>query len=154
MTTPEENLAKLGLALPTPAKPVAAYVPGVRSGNLLFVSGQLPFVDGKLPKTGRVGENVTLEEAQAFARQCAVNCLAVVKAETGDLSKVKRVVRVGAFVASVETFTQQPQVANGASELLQQVFGEAGRHARAAVGVNVLPLGAPVEVELLVELRE
>lgn len=150
--TPEETLAKLGHQLPTPTKPVAAYVPAVRTGNLVFVSGQLPFVDGKLPKTGRLGDGVTLEEGQAFARTCVLNALAVVKAEVGDLGRVKRVVRVGAFVASADSFTQQPQVANGASELLQQVFGEAGRHARAAVGVNTLPLGAPVEVELVVEV--
>lgn len=152
MTTPEENLAKLGLSLPAPGKPVAAYVPCVRTGNLLFVAGQLPFVDGKLPKTGRLGDNVTVEEGQQLARTCVLNALALVKAEAGDLARVKRVVRVGAFVASTNEFTQQPQVANGASELLQQVFGEAGRHARAAVGVNVLPLGAPVEVEFLFEL--
>lgn len=150
--TPEETLAKLGYALPTPTKPVAAYVPTARSGNLVFVAGQLPFVDGKLAKTGRLGESVTLEEGQAFARQCVLNGLAALKAELGDLGRVKRVVRVGAFVASADAFTQQPQVANGASELLVSVFGEAGRHARAAVGVNVLPLGAPVEVELLVEV--
>ena len=150
--TPEETLAKLGYALPMPTKPVAAYVPTARTGNLVFVAGQLPFVDGKLPKTGRLGEAVTLEEGQAFARQCVLNALAAVKAEVGELSRVKRIVRVGAFIASADSFTDQPKVANGASELLQQVFGEAGRHARAAVGVNVLPLGAPVEVELLVEV--
>lgn len=151
--TPEETLAKLGLTLPTVAKPVAAYVPTVRTGNLVYVAGQLPFVEGKLPKTGRLGETVTVEEAQAFARTCVLNGLAAIKAEVGSLSKVRRVVRVGAFVASTNDFTQQPQVANGASELLLQVFGDAGRHARAAVGVNVLPLGAPVEVELLVEVE-
>ena len=150
--TPEETLAKLGYALPTPTKPVAAYVPTARTGNLVFVAGQLPFVDGKLPKAGKLGENVTVEEGQAFARQCVLNALAALKAELGDLARVRRVVRVGAFVASANDFTQQPQVANGASELLVGVFGEAGRHARAAVGVNVLPLGAPVEVELLVEV--
>ena len=150
--TPEETLAKLGLGLPTVAKPVAAYVPTVRTGNLVFVAGQLPFVDGKLPKTGRLGEGVTVEEAQGYARTCVLNALAALKAELGELSRVRRVVRVGAFVASANDFTQQPQVANGASELLLQVFGDAGRHARAAVGVNVLPLGAPVEVELLVEV--
>lgn len=150
--TPEETLAKLGYALPTPAKPVAAYVPAVRTGNLVYVAGQLPFVDGKLPKTGRLGESVTLEEGQTFARQCVLHALAALKAEISELSRVKRVVRVGAFVASAEGFTDQPKVANGASELLVQVFGDAGRHARAAVGVNVLPLGAPVEVELLVEV--
>ena len=150
--TPEETLAKLGYALPTPTKPVAAYVPTVRTGNLVFVAGQLPFVDGKLATTGRLGESVTLEEGQAYARQCVLNALAALKAEIGELSRVKRVVRVGAFVACVDSFTDQPKVANGASELLQEVFGEAGRHARAAVGVNVLPLDAPVEVELLVEV--
>lgn len=150
--TPEETLAKLGYALPVPTKPVAAYVPTARTGNLVFVAGQLPFVEGKLPKTGRLGDAVSLEEGQAFARQCVLNALAALKAELGELSRVKRVVRVGAFVASTNEFTDQPKVANGASELLQQVFGEAGRHARAAVGVNVLPLGAPVEVELLVEV--
>jgi enamine deaminase RidA (YjgF/YER057c/UK114 family) len=151
--TPEEALAKLGLTLPTPARPVAAYVPTVRTGNLVFVAGQLPFVDGKLPKTGRVGEGVTLEEGQLYARLAALNALAAVKAEVGDLARVTRVVRVGAFVASADAFTDQPKVANGASELLVQVFGEAGRHARSAVGVNALPLGAPVEIELLVEVR-
>jgi enamine deaminase RidA (YjgF/YER057c/UK114 family) len=150
--TPEETLAKLGHTLPVAPKPVAAYVPAVRTGNLVVVSGQIPFVDGKLEKTGRVGGEVSLEEGQKFARQCALNALAVVKAEVGELARVKRVVRVGVFVASTDDFTQQPQVANGASDLLLQVFGDAGRHARAAVGVNALPLGAPVEVELLVEV--
>jgi len=152
-TTPEEQLAKLGLRLPTPVKPVAAYVPTVRAGNLVFVAGQIPMVEGKLARTGQVGKDVTLEEGQHLARTCALNCLAAVKAEVGDLSRVKRVVRVGAFVASADSFTDQPKVANGASELLVEVFGEKGRHARAAVGVNVLPLGAPVEVEMLVEVE-
>ncbi|HUR70291.1 MAG TPA: RidA family protein [Candidatus Thermoplasmatota archaeon] len=150
--SPEETLTKLGYALPTPTRPVAAYVPTVRTGNLVYVAGQLPFVDGKLPKTGRLGEGVALEEGQTFARQCVLNALAALKVEIGELARVKRVVRVGAFVASADGFTDQPKVANGASELLVQVFGDAGRHARAAVGVNVLPLGAPVEVELLVEI--
>lgn len=149
---PEETIAKLGLTLPVPARPVAAYVPTVRTGNLVYVAGQLPFVDGRLPKLGRLGESVSIEEAQLFARQAALNGLAAVKAEVGDLSKVRRVVRVGVFVACADGFMDQPKVANGASELLLQVFGEAGRHARAAVGVNALPLGAPVEVELLVEV--
>ena len=151
--TPEESLAKLGLHLPAPTKPVAAYVPTVRVGNLVYVAGQIPMVDGKLAKAGRLGENVAVEEGQHLARTCAVNGLAALKAEVGDLSKVKRVVRVGAFIASTNDFTDQPKVANGASELLVQVFGDKGRHARAAVGVNVLPLGAPVEVELLVEVE-
>ena len=152
MTTPEEALAKLGLHLPAPTKPVAAYVPSVRTGSLVFVAGQLPFVDGKLPTTGKLGAGVTLEEGQTLARTAALNALAVVKAEVGDLSRVVRVVRVGVFVASADAFTDQPKVANGASELLQQAFGEKGRHARAAVGVNVLPLDAPVEVEMVVEV--
>jgi enamine deaminase RidA (YjgF/YER057c/UK114 family) len=151
--TPEETLAKLGFTLPAPTKPVAAYVPAVRTGNLVFVAGQLPFVDGKLPTTGRLGEGITIEAAQKLAQQCALNGLAVLKGELGDLSKIKRVVRVGAFIASADTFTDQPKVANGASEFLVQVFGDKGRHARAAVGVNTLPLGAPVEVELLVEVE-
>lgn len=151
--TPEETLAKLGLRLPAPTKPVAAYVPTVRVGNLVYVAGQIPMVDGKLARAGRLGQDVTLEEGQALARQCALNALAAVKAEVGDLARVRRVVRVGAFVASTDDFTDQPKVANGASELLVQVFGDKGRHARAAVGVNVLPLGAPVEVEMLLEVE-
>lgn len=150
---PEESLAKLGLALPAPVKPVAAYVPTVRVGNLVFVAGQIPMVDGKLPKTGRLGENVSLEEGQELARRCVLNGLAALKAEIGDLRKVKRVVRVGAFVACTDTYADQPKVANGASELLQQVFGDKGKHARAAVGTNALPLGAPVEVEFLFEVE-
>lgn len=153
MSTPEENLEKLGLSLPDAPKPVAAYVPSVRSGNLVYVSGQLPFVNGKLEKTGVVGKEVDVQEAQAFARLCALNALAVLKAEVGELSRVRRIVRVGAFVACIDGFTGQPSVANGASEFLVEVFGEAGRHARAAVGVNALPLGAPVEVELVAEVE-
>lgn len=132
--------------------PVAAYVPAVRSGNLVFVSGQIPVAGGQLTCTGKVGADVDVATAQAAARVCALNALAAVKGLVGDLASVKRVVRVGVFVASAEGFTSQPQVANGASELLQEVFGEAGRHARAAVGVSELPLGVPVEVEMIVEL--
>lgn len=150
--TPEETLEKLGLKLPTPVKPVAAYVPTVRTGNLVFVAGQIPIVEGKLPKTGRLGEGLTVEEGQKLAQTCALNGLAALKAELGSLSKVTRVVRLGVFVASADSFTDQPKVANGASDLCVQVFGDAGRHARAAVGVNALPLGAPVEVEMLVEV--
>ena len=152
MTSPEDRLAKLGLKLPSPPAPVAAYVPVVRSGNLLYVAGQIPFLDGKLLATGRCGEALTIEQGQQMARQCALNALAIVKAEVGDLARVKRVVRVGAFVACPDNWGDQPKVANGASELLLAVFGDAGKHARAAVGVNALPLGAPVEVELLVEI--
>ena len=152
MSTPEKRLAELGLAVPEVAKPVAAYIPAVRSGNLVFTSGQLPMREGQLVTTGKVGGEVTAEEAVECARQCALNALAAVRAEIGDLSLVKRVVKVVAFVASTPDFTGQPGVANGASELFGDVFGDAGRHARSAVGVPVLPLDAPVEVELVVEV--
>ncbi len=152
MSTPEERLAGLGLSVPEVAKPVAAYIPAVRSGNHVFTSGQLPMRDGQLMNTGKVGGEVTQEEAVACAQQCALNALAAVRAELGDLSAVKRVVKVVCYVASTPDFTGQPLVANGVSELLGEVFGEAGRHARSAVGVPVLPLDAPVEVELIVEV--
>jgi enamine deaminase RidA (YjgF/YER057c/UK114 family) len=152
MSTPEERLQELGHPLPQVAKPVASYVPAIRSGSLVHTSGQLPMRDGELVTTGKVGGAVTPEQAQECARQCLLNALAAVRAEVGDLSAVKRVVKVVAFVASTPDFTGQPGVANGASELLGEVFGEAGRHARSAVGVAVLPLDAPVEVELVVEV--
>ncbi|MCW2808125.1 MAG: RidA family protein [Marmoricola sp.] len=150
--TPEERLAELGLSVPEVARPVAAYVPAVRSGHHVFTSGQLPMREGQLMLTGKVGGEVSLEEAVECARQCALNALAAVRAEVGELSAVKRIVKVVAFVASTPDFTAQPLVANGVSELLGEVFGEAGRHARSAVGVSVLPLDAPVEVELVVEI--
>jgi enamine deaminase RidA (YjgF/YER057c/UK114 family) len=152
MSTPEENLAELGLTVPEVAKPVAVYVPAVRTGNYVFTSGQLPMRSGELMTTGKVGGEVTQEEAVACAQQCALNAIAAVKAEIGDLSLVKRIVKVVAFVASTPDFTGQPQVANGASELFGKVFGDAGVHARSAVGVPVLPLDSPVEVEILVEV--
>ncbi len=152
MSTPEERLAELGLSVPEVATPVAAYIPALRSGNYVYTSGQLPMRDGQLIRTGKVGGEVSQEEAVECARQCALNAIAAVKSEVGELSAVKRVVKVVAFIASTPDFTAQPQVANGVSELLGEVFGEAGRHARSAVGVPVLPLDAPVEVELLVEI--
>jgi enamine deaminase RidA (YjgF/YER057c/UK114 family) len=152
MAHPEEKLAELGLSVPEVAKPVAVYVPAVRSGNHVFTSGQLPMRSGELITTGKVGGEVTQEEAVECARQCALNAIAAVKAEVGDLALVKRVVKVVCFVASTPDFTGQPQVANGVSELLGTVFGDAGVHARSAVGVPVLPLDAPVEVELIVEV--
>lgn len=152
MPTPEERLAELGLRVPEVAAPVAAYVPAVRSGNYVYTSGQLPMRDGRLMATGKVGGEVTEEQAVECARQCGLNALAAIRAEVGDLSTITRVVKVVAFVASTTDFTAQPKVANGVSELLGQVFGDAGRHARSAVGVPVLPLDAPVEVELLVEV--
>jgi len=152
VTAPEDALAGLGLTLPDVVPPVAAYVPAVRSTQHVFTSGQLPMRDGSLITTGKVGGEVSPEDAQDCARQCALNALAAVKAEIGDLSLVKRVVKVVCFVASTPDFTGQPGVANGASELLGDVFGEAGRHARSAVGVPALPLDAPVEVEIIVEV--
>jgi enamine deaminase RidA (YjgF/YER057c/UK114 family) len=150
--SPEERLAALGLKVPPVAKPVAAYIPAVRSGSFVFTSGQLPMVDGALPKTGKVGAEVSADEAKQLAERCALNALAAVKAEIGELSRVRRVVKLVGFVASAPDFTGQPGVVNGASELLGKVFGEAGAHARSAVGVAVLPLDAPVEVELTVEV--
>jgi enamine deaminase RidA (YjgF/YER057c/UK114 family) len=152
VSTPEERLAELGLEVPEVAKPVAAYIPAVRTGNLVFTSGQLPMRQGQLIHTGKVGGEVTAEEATECARQCALNALAAVRAEVGELSSVRRIVKVVAFVASTPDFTGQPGVANGASELFGEVFGDQGKHARSAVGVPVLPLDAPVEVELVVEI--
>jgi enamine deaminase RidA (YjgF/YER057c/UK114 family) len=152
MSTPEEALKRLGLEVPAVAKPVAAYVPAVRTGNYVFTSGQLPMRDGKLITTGKVGGEVSPEEAVECAAQCLLNGLAAVKAEVGDLSSITRVVKLVAFVASTPDFTGQPHVANGASELVGKVFGDIGQHARSAVGVPVLPLDAPVEVELVVEV--
>lgn len=145
------RLAELGLSLPPVAAPVAAYQPTARTGNLVFTSGQLPFVDGALLRTGRVGSEVSAEDAHDDARQCALNGLAAIDAVVG-LDNVVRVVKVVGFVASAAGFTGQPGVINGASTLLGDVFGAAGQHARSAVGVAELPLGAPVEVELIVEV--
>ena len=150
--TPEERLAELGLAIPEVVAPVAAYVPAVRTGGYVYTSGQLPLRDGELMRIGKVGSEVSPEEAHECARQCALNALAAVRSEVGELSAVTRVVKVVGFVASAPGFTAQPQVVNGASELLGQVFGDSGQHARSAVGVAVLPLDAPVEVELVVEV--
>jgi enamine deaminase RidA (YjgF/YER057c/UK114 family) len=151
-STPEERLASLGLEVPEVAAPVAAYVPAVRTGSYIYTSGQLPLREGALITTGKVGGEVSAEQATECARQCALNAIAAVRAEVGDLSQVKRVVKVVAFVSSTPDFTGQPGVANGASELLGAVFGDAGKHARSAVATPVLPLDAPVEVELLVEV--
>lgn len=150
--SPEARLAELGLALPAPAAPVAAYVPVVVAGGLAHVSGQLPFVDGQLV-TGRLGESVTPDEGKAAAEACGLMILAQLKAALGSLDRVERVVKLGAFVNSTADFVGQPQVANGASELMAAVFGEAGKHARSAVGVPVLPLGAAVEVDAIVAVK-
>jgi enamine deaminase RidA (YjgF/YER057c/UK114 family) len=152
VSTPEERLAELGLAVPEVAKPLAAYVPAVRSASYVFTSGQLPLREGQLVTTGKVGGGVTPEDATDCARQCALNAIAAVRALVGDLSAVKRVVKLVVYVASAPDFTGQAGVANGASELFGHVFGDIGKHARSAVGVAVLPLDAPVEVELVVEV--
>ena len=155
MSAVEDRLAELGLTVPEVAAPVAAYVPAVRDGDLVFTSGQLPMVEGVLAATGKVGEGEGLigpDEAKRLAETCALNAIAAVRSVVGDLDSVTRVVKVVGFVASDPSFTGQPGVVNGASELLGQVFGEAGVHARSAVGVASLPLDAPVEVELVVEL--
>jgi enamine deaminase RidA (YjgF/YER057c/UK114 family) len=148
---PLDRLAELGLSLPAVAAPVAAYLPAVRTGDLVFTAGQLPFRDGALITTGKVGGAVDPEQALECARQCALNALAALDAEV-PLDRVRRIVKLVVFVASVPDFTGQPGVANGASELVGAVFGDAGRHARSAVGVPVLPLDAPVEVELVAEV--
>jgi enamine deaminase RidA (YjgF/YER057c/UK114 family) len=152
MSTPEDEIQNLGLVLPEVVPPVAAYVPAVRTGQLVYTAGQLPMKSGSLMFTGKVGAGVSPEQAAEAAEQCALNALAAVKSVVGELSVVKRVVKVVVFVASTPDFTGQPGVANGASELLGQVFHDAGKHARSAVGVAVLPLDAPVEVELIVEI--
>ena len=150
----EQNLAALKLTLPEPPKPVAAYIPAVRTGNQIVVSGQLPFRNGQLTDTGRMPAAMPLEQAQAAAAQCVLNALAIVKAELGgDWSKLARIVRIGVFVAGAPDYYEHPKVANGASELLVKLLGDAGKHARAAVGVSALPLNAVVEVEMLVEVR-
>lgn len=145
-----QRLEELGLTLPSVVPPVASYVPAVSANGFAYTSGQLPMVDGAMPHIGKVGAEVSPEDAQADARQCALNALAAIEAEIGSLDRVTRVVKVVGFVASAEGFRGQPGVVNGASDLLGEVFGDDGRHARSAVGVAELPLGAPVEVELIV----
>jgi enamine deaminase RidA (YjgF/YER057c/UK114 family) len=154
MSAVQDKLASLGLSLPAVAAPLASYVPAVRSGPYVYTAGQLPLVDGKLTVTGKVGAEVTPEEAKELARTCALNALAAVASVVGDLDRIARVVKVVGFVASAPDFCGQPGVINGASELLGEVLGAKGTHARSAVGVAVLPLDAPVELELQVELAD
>jgi enamine deaminase RidA (YjgF/YER057c/UK114 family) len=153
-TAPTERLAALGLTLPDVVPPLAAYVPAVRSGPMVYTAGQLPVVSGELLATGKVGADVGAAEASALARTCAVNALAAAASVAGGLDRIRRIVKVTGFVASAPDFTGQPQVVNGASELLLEIFGDAGRHARSAVGTAVLPLDAPVEIELIVEVGD
>ena len=153
MSKVEERLAAAGIVIPEVPVPLAAYVPGVVSGNLVHTSGQLPMAHGALAYKGKLGQTASVEDGYAAAKQCAINCLGVVKALIGDLDRVKRVVKVVGFVNSAPDFEAQPKVINGASELLQAAFGESGAHARSAVGVAALPLGAMCEVEIVVEFQ-
>jgi len=153
MTDVRAKLAELGLTLPVAAKPVAAYVPAIRTGNLVFTAGQLPLVNGEMAGTGKVGGEVTVEEAKKLAEICALNCLAAVET-VADVNKIIKVVRVVGYVNGIAGFTTQPAVVNGASELYLHIWGEAGKHARSAVGIAELPLNAPVEIELAVEIAD
>ncbi len=152
MMTPEERLKQLGIELPEAPKPLGSYVPLVRTGNLVFLSGILPLVEDKLSREGCVGDKVTVDEAREDARTAAINALAILKSNLGTLNKIRRCVKITGYVSSAPGFTEQPKVLNAASDLLFEVFGEAGRHARAAVGVNVLPLNSPVELEFIFEV--
>ena len=149
-----EKLKKLKITLPPPPVPVAAYVPAVTAGDLVFISGTLPMKEGKLLYAGKLGQEVTLEQGSECARQAVLNALATLQKQIGDLDRVKQIVRLGGFVASAEGFTQQAQVLNGASLLLGEIFEERGKHVRAAVGAAELPLNAPVEIELIVQIRD
>jgi enamine deaminase RidA (YjgF/YER057c/UK114 family) len=149
----EQQLANIGIILPVPPTPVATYIPAVLAGELLFLSGVIPFREGTLAFQGKLGRELTLEQGTQAARLCLINALAIIKQELGTLDRVRRIVRLSGHVASAEGFTQQPLVLNGASDLLVEVFGEAGRHARVALGAAELPLGAPVEIELVVQVK-
>jgi len=152
--TIEDKLAGMGLELPAAPAPLASYVPAVTAGQLVFTSGQVPLVDGRLVWKGKVGREVDVQDGYQAARQCALNCLAVIKGVTGSLDRVGRIVKVTGFVSSAPGFNDQAKVVNGASDFLMELFGDAGRHARAAVGVSELPLDAPVEVEMVVQVRD
>ena len=153
MSSVESQLTKLGMELPEPPKPVAAYIPAKKTGNLVFTAGQLPMVKGVLTSTGLLGKDVEIDAANQAARICTLNALAAIKGVIGDLDRITQIVRVVGYVASVPSFTQQPAVVNGASELLLEIFGEKGKHARSAVGMAALPLNASVEIELTVEIE-
>jgi enamine deaminase RidA (YjgF/YER057c/UK114 family) len=150
----EEKIKAMGLELPDVPKPLAAYVPGVKADNVIYTSGQIPLVKGELKYKGKVGKDLTEQEGYEAAKVCVLNCLSIIKDLTGDLDKVEQVIKVNGFVASAPDFNMQPKVINGASELLKEVFGDKGIHARAAVGVNELPINAACEVELIVKVRD
>ncbi|HOP50693.1 MAG TPA: RidA family protein [Ignavibacteriales bacterium] len=149
----ELKLKEMGITIPEAPKPLAAYVPAVKEGNLVFTSGQLPMSEGQLKYKGKLGKDISEEDAKAAAKLCAINCLSVVKSVIGSLDNIERILKVVAFVNSAEDFTAQPAIANGASEFFVEVFGDAGKHSRSAVGVSQLPLGAPVEVEIIVKVK-
>lgn len=150
--TIEERLKELGITLPPAPQPLGAYLPFVKSGNLLFLSGILPLREGRLIRTGRVGESLTIEEAREEARQVIINALSIVKAAVGDLDLISRCIKLNGYIASSPDFTEQPSVLNAASELLYEIFGEKGRHTRVAIGVNVLPLDSPIEIDFIFEI--
>lgn len=155
MTTSfEAQVTALGLVLPAPPKPVATYIPVVRTGNLLFLSGMIPLRDGTLMMAGKLGKDISVEQGYEAARICLLNAVAVIRQHLGTLDRVKQVVKLVGYVASAEGFVQQPAVINGASDLLVKIFGDAGRHARVAVGATALPLNAPVEIELIVQVSD
>jgi enamine deaminase RidA (YjgF/YER057c/UK114 family) len=146
----EEKINQLGFKIPPPPKPLAAYIPATQVGNLIYTSGQVPIVDGRIIYAGKVGKDLTEEEASKAAELCMINCLSAVKSIIGNLDKIKRIVKITVFVNSSEGFTAQPKVANGASELVEKIFDENGKHVRSAVGVNELPLNSAVEIEIIV----
>jgi enamine deaminase RidA (YjgF/YER057c/UK114 family) len=149
----EEKMKEMCFTLPETVKPLAAYIPAIRTGDYVYTSGQVPFADGKLKYSGKIGIDLSVEDGQKAAELCALNALSAIKSEIGDLNKIERIVKVTVFVNSANGFTDQPKVANGASEFLGKIFGEAGKHARSAVGVNELPVNSAVEVEMIVKLR-
>ena len=151
--TPEDKLKALGIVLPEAPSPLGSYVAVIRTGNLVFLSGILPFVDGKLLRQGKVGKDITIDDARVDAKRAVMNALAVLRSHIGSLNTVKRCIKITGYIASSPDFTEQPKVLNAASDLLYEIFGEAGRHARAAVGVTVLPLNAPVEIEFIFEVE-
>ena len=147
------KLNELGIKLPEPVKPLASYIPAIRVGNLVMTSGQVPIVDGQIKYKGRVGRDLTEAEGKDAAKLCAINCLAVIKSVVNDLDEIKKIVKLTVFIASADGFTNQPEVANGASDLIVEIFGENGKHARSAVGVSELPRGSAVEIEMIAELK-
>jgi enamine deaminase RidA (YjgF/YER057c/UK114 family) len=149
----EEKIKQLGITIPDPVKPLAAYIPAMQVGNLVMTSGQVPIANGAVKFQGKVGRDLTEDEGRDAAKLCAINCLSAVKSVIGNLDKIKRVLKLTVFIASAEGFTAQPKVANGASEFIGEIFGEAGKHVRSAVGVSELPLNSAVEIEMIVEVK-